>query len=856
MSPTKPIFFFLIFLCGLGYGHAQNLPFNITQWSCNNGNIQLEADFNANWTYTWYSGSLPSGATITASGNMATVYLPPNTSGHVYCDVSDGSNSGTRQYSIANNPLGPIFWDVFDAQPCGPGPKLYVSEWAHSGSGPNYGVTYSIAGGSVIYSSRNTSIFNANKTIDTLLIEWQPGVANSVDYLLFPTANPFICATTNYHPVNPACNIAGPDTICTGNVATYQSWCGPGATFDWSSGHGSLITTQGSDSAQFIWNTPGPDTVRVIYNTTSCGLDTAYFPISVEGGTPPVITGPDSLCSMTLDTFRVNPQAGHSYTWQVSNGSIQGSNTGSELILASGIGSVMTVSLKDSAATCVHIVSKTVSLLPVTINTVFESICNGDSMFLGGGWQSNAGTYSDTLININGCDSIVNTTLIVSPLIIATVGYDICSGDSLFITGSWRFATGIFIDTLAASMGCDTQLTIFLAVHPLIYTHDTVQVCMGDSAYLGGAWQTVSGNYLDTLSGTLGCDTVLNSTLVVLGDCVWPGDADNNGVVENDDILVLGLAYGATGPPRLNASSSWQGQSAPNWVQSLPGSVNYKHSDADGSGAVAYADTLAISSHYGFSHNRLTASATGIPLYIVSQMASWPGTDTVIVDVFLGKSGDLVSNAYGVAFTLKYQLQEIQVSSFALDFPYTFLGTGGQDRMDFQKRVFGSGTVDVATVRIDQQPVAGFGPIARLKFKVDPQVWAGKAASYVTFRLEDAHLIDNQFNDIDVAPQKDSVMIYDPSVITSQESKPRLDFSIHPNPASEQVKVVLQQEGFAEASLEIFNLQGQVLRTETLCHRNCNSRRFTVSIADLSAGLYFFRVKSENWEGIRKVVVR
>ncbi|MBN4071441.1 T9SS type A sorting domain-containing protein [Crocinitomix catalasitica] len=41
-------------------------------------------------------------------------------------------------------------------------------------------------------------------------------------------------------------------------------------------------------------------------------------------------------------------------------------------------------------------------------------INDGDSLFVGGGWQTSSGTYVDTLLTAEGCDSIVTTNLTVA----------------------------------------------------------------------------------------------------------------------------------------------------------------------------------------------------------------------------------------------------------------------------------------------------------------------------------------------------------------------------------------------------------------------------------------------------------
>ena len=81
------------------------------------------------------------------------------------------------------------------------------------------------------------------------------------------------------------------------------------------------------------------------------------------------------------------------------------------------------------------------------------SICNGDSLLIEGLYQHASGTYYDTLMSQAGCDSIVEIQLIViPPLNISSVNYTICNGDSVFLAGQYQNNAGIYYDTLSSIM--------------------------------------------------------------------------------------------------------------------------------------------------------------------------------------------------------------------------------------------------------------------------------------------------------------------------------------------------------------------------------------------------------------------
>ena len=60
-------------------------------------------------------------------------------------------------------------------------------------------------------------------------------------------------------------------------------------------------------------------------------------------------------------------------------------------------------------------------------------------------------------------------------------------------------------------------------------------------------------------------------------DPVYPGDANKDSIVNNLDILAVGIAFGSSGYTRPAASTNWSPQAAPFWLQNLANGSDYKH---------------------------------------------------------------------------------------------------------------------------------------------------------------------------------------------------------------------------------------------------------------------------------------
>ncbi len=148
------------------------------------------------------------------------------------------------------------------------------------------------------------------------------------------------------------------------------------------------------------------------------------------------------------------------------------------------------------------------------VNEVGE-ICEGDSVLLGGTWQFETGIYADTLSSIHGCDSIIMTSLTVLEPVITDLSLSSCEGDSILIGTIWYYETGLYYDTLVAFNGCDSILSNGVTFHPNSLDTVVVEICEGESYLAGGILQTETGYYTDVYNTVHGCDSTIVTDLLV-----------------------------------------------------------------------------------------------------------------------------------------------------------------------------------------------------------------------------------------------------------------------------------------------------------------------------------------------------
>ncbi|MCB0379945.1 MAG: gliding motility-associated C-terminal domain-containing protein [Flavobacteriales bacterium] len=141
------------------------------------------------------------------------------------------------------------------------------------------------------------------------------------------------------------------------------------------------------------------------------------------------------------------------------------------------------------------------------------AICQGDSVMFGGIYQYTAGTYYDTLQSVNTCDSIIATTLIVNPTFTINTSAAICQGDSIMLGGAYQTVAGVYTDVYSTIFGCDSTVNTTLNINPTYSINQNIEICFGDSIMLGGAYQNSAGVYTDVYSSIFGCDSTVVTTL-------------------------------------------------------------------------------------------------------------------------------------------------------------------------------------------------------------------------------------------------------------------------------------------------------------------------------------------------------
>jgi hypothetical protein len=191
---------------------------------------------------------------------------------------------------------------------------------------------------------------------------------------------------------------------------------------------------------------------------------------------------------------------------------------------------------------CDSIIIATISILENDTTFLTESICSNDNFEVGESIYNETGIYIDTLINYLGCDSIVTLDLVVYSINSIYIDTSICQGDSILIGSSIYFESGLYQDSLQNSLGCDSLIALNLVVFPQGDSIQTQFICYGDTIYVGDNSYFEDGNYIDSIINPIGCLIRIN-TIVSVFD-VPTVELGNDTTLCDNETLILDAGPG------------------------------------------------------------------------------------------------------------------------------------------------------------------------------------------------------------------------------------------------------------------------------------------------------------------------
>ena len=350
------------------------------------------------------------------------------------------------------------------------------------------------------------------------------------------------------------------------------------------------------------------------------------------------------------------------------------------------------------------------------------------------------------------------------------------------------------------------------------------------------------------LNGETAYDSLV---IIALPECVWPGDANGDGVANNRDVLILGITFGETGMVRPDAHTNWIGQGAPAWAQSFGSGLNYVHADTDGDGEVDFDDFLAIESNYfqPVTNGDSVIGTQGVAFYIDSINGNYQAGDTINIPVYLGTSLAPADSIYGIAFSINYDPNLIDSGSVQVSYANSWLGNEGVDLAAVSKDFYDHGQIDIGITRIDHNTVNGFGLVADITVMIDDIT--GKK-DFKEFVIELAHvsLIDITGKSLPVQSSSGKIQI---SLNNQELTSDQEVFQVYPNPTDGMTTFEVSPRYTSRSSkLRITDLQGRLIQEIS----NDFQYRFDLDLSSLPDGIYLAEWSNEFTKTVKKFAIK
>ena len=338
-----------------------------------------------------------------------------------------------------------------------------------------------------------------------------------------------------------------------------------------------------------------------------------------------------------------------------------------------------------------------------------------------------------------------------------------------------------------------------------------------------------------------GCATSMNYQLLDSCEVVWPGDADNDLVANNNDILDIGLYYGSTGGLRPNANLSWTAQPAPFWTNTKANGYNEKHDDCNGDGTIDASDTTAVIQNYSLVHppyKLMSVNMTGTPLTIDIVQDTVSNSGTANIKVSLGTATSPANNIYGIALTLSIDTTIVAKDSTTMDVSNSWIAAGSTPFLNNVIENYPNGEIDIALCRTNHTNINGYGEVADLSVTMKDDI-SGKIMSGVTktlnVNISKVKIISANGDTVSYSASGDSLVVDQVTTFIANEKTSSM-IKLFPNPANEFA--MIHSTGKDLVKYEVYSLQGMKiaeLKNEAL------TSEITINTKSFEKGIYLVK---------------
>ena len=142
------------------------------------------------------------------------------------------------------------------------------------------------------------------------------------------------------------------------------------------------------------------------------------------------------------------------------------------------------------------------------------------------------------------CDSIIHLQLYVHPSYLFSQEEEICNKDTFMWRGKPYYKEGVYYDSLLSVQGYDSVYKLTLTVYPTYFKEESIEICPNTSTWLHEMNISEPGVYWDTLYTTHGCDSIFKITVNLKRSFRQEFSAE---ICQGEEYIFFGVPYSKSG---------------------------------------------------------------------------------------------------------------------------------------------------------------------------------------------------------------------------------------------------------------------------------------------------------------------
>ena len=253
---------------------------------------------------------------------------------------------------------------------------------------------------------------------------------------------------------------------------------------------------------------PNTGTITIIGDTVFCQGDSTELSITVSDNNGNLSYLWDT--GETTTTVSANPSQSTTYT-VTTTATLDGCSTSAETSVNVIVNTLPDISISGTLIFCDGEVQELTA--SNGYNYLWGNNSTSQSILV-----SESGEYAVTATDSNGCSNSTSVNVTVNPIIHVTIDTTICHEASYPFDNQSITTSGTYIDTLTSSYGCDSIVTLNLIVADELRDSLLVDICLGDSyfhPYFGELSPTETHTYQTVVTLDQGCSQTFSLTLTV-----------------------------------------------------------------------------------------------------------------------------------------------------------------------------------------------------------------------------------------------------------------------------------------------------------------------------------------------------